>query len=444
MLRKRFFVNGEPVAGSTLHAEYLKPANTLLNAVKQRMQMGGLQQLAQRYVTEDGAVLTAMSRFGQDEIRIDVPHLNPASPPEQPLPPIERNTEFVEYCVWGADAEWLSERVAVTVYPEILMDRSGTHVYSSRIVFLSGSLGDASILRFDSRLRLQGDTRVSAVSDGGYDKAQLVYDSTNDIFALGLSTMSSGQKTHLKWLAGQGYSTHQDRVAVIEEGANSHGGGVYFLEIGTDAVLVDSLTESSIASSTLGALTGSAYSERGDVLGSILLPSNVQTETQVIRDVSDIGWAGAIIMDRVPAVIRVALNNRASRLFYLADDNALTIRTATRQSQIGLAEYGTPYEVLHDPITDAIAVCFSNVGALIVNARDCMENEMAPFFHRFDTVPQAFFPGGAQTRTIWSQFMNGSLLGYSYAGSLGNDTLATYCKIDIGRLKQTKITEQQA
>lgn len=80
-LRKRFFVNGEPVAGSVLHAPYLKPANVLLNAVKQRMQLGNLQQLAQRYVTEDGAVLTAMSRFGQDEIRIDVPHRPPTPAP---------------------------------------------------------------------------------------------------------------------------------------------------------------------------------------------------------------------------------------------------------------------------------------------------------------------------------------------------------------------------
>lgn len=73
-LRKRFFVNGKPTTGSTLHAEYLKPATVLLGAVKQRMQIGNLQQLAQRYTTEEGATLTAMSRFGQDEIRIDVPY----------------------------------------------------------------------------------------------------------------------------------------------------------------------------------------------------------------------------------------------------------------------------------------------------------------------------------------------------------------------------------
>lgn len=108
MLRKRFFVNGEPVAGSTLHAEYLKPAAKLLDAVKQRMQLGNLQQLAQRYVTEGGAVLTAMSRFGQDEIRIDVPYRQGGSVTHQEVPVIE-TPEFVQvlrvvgYTIWLVD-----------------------------------------------------------------------------------------------------------------------------------------------------------------------------------------------------------------------------------------------------------------------------------------------------------------------------------------------------
>lgn len=107
-LRKRFFVNGEPVSGSTLHAPYLKPANTLLNAMKQRMQLGGLQQLAQRYTTEDGAVLTAISRFGQDEIRIDVPFRQGGSVTHQEVPVIEtpefvRVLRVVGYTIWLVD-----------------------------------------------------------------------------------------------------------------------------------------------------------------------------------------------------------------------------------------------------------------------------------------------------------------------------------------------------
>lgn len=107
-LRKRFFVNGEPVAGSTLHAEYLKPVLKLLAEMKQRMQAGGLQQLAQRYTTEDGAVLTAMSRFGQDEIRIDVPYRQGGSVTHQEVPVIEtpefvRVLRVVGYTIWLVD-----------------------------------------------------------------------------------------------------------------------------------------------------------------------------------------------------------------------------------------------------------------------------------------------------------------------------------------------------
>lgn len=107
-LRKRFFVNGEPVTGSTLHAPYLKPANNLLAEVKQRMQVGGLQQLAQRYTTEDGAVLTAISRFGQDEIRIDVPYRQGGSVTHQEVPVIEtpefvRVLRVVGYTIWLVD-----------------------------------------------------------------------------------------------------------------------------------------------------------------------------------------------------------------------------------------------------------------------------------------------------------------------------------------------------
>lgn len=78
-MRKRFFVNGKPVAGSVEHAPYLRVAHVLLDQVKQRMQMGSLQQLGQQYTTETGVTVRALSRFGQDEIWIDVPVI-PANP----------------------------------------------------------------------------------------------------------------------------------------------------------------------------------------------------------------------------------------------------------------------------------------------------------------------------------------------------------------------------
>lgn len=95
-MRKRFFANGEPTAGTVLHAPYLRIAQGLLDAVKMQMQASGLQQLGQQYTTETGVTIRATSRFGQDEIWIDVP-VQPSPPQELPKP------EFMDgYYVWAA------------------------------------------------------------------------------------------------------------------------------------------------------------------------------------------------------------------------------------------------------------------------------------------------------------------------------------------------------
>lgn len=93
-LRKRYFTNGDPSPVSPLHAPYLHVAQVLLGMVKQRMQMGNLQQLWQQYTTEDGATIRAMSRFGQDEIWIDVPHA-----PANPVREIERKAKYGRFLI---------------------------------------------------------------------------------------------------------------------------------------------------------------------------------------------------------------------------------------------------------------------------------------------------------------------------------------------------------
>ena len=72
--RKRFLINGITSALTTVHAKYLKPAREFLESVKQQANFGKLDQLTQRYENEDGVKFTASSRFGQDEMVIDVPH----------------------------------------------------------------------------------------------------------------------------------------------------------------------------------------------------------------------------------------------------------------------------------------------------------------------------------------------------------------------------------
>ena len=95
--RKRFLINGVTSAATTLHAKYLKPAREFLEAVKQQMGFGGLDQLTQRYENEEGVKFTASSRFGQDEMIIDVP-----KPPEGPVPEEKPKEKVVPYLWVGA------------------------------------------------------------------------------------------------------------------------------------------------------------------------------------------------------------------------------------------------------------------------------------------------------------------------------------------------------
>lgn len=167
-LRKRFYRNGEPVAGAEDHAPYLKPAAKLLDALKQRMQLGNLQQLAQRYVTETGAVLTAISRFGQDEIRIDVPFrsggIETTAPMPVETPTFVRKLQMVGYTLWLVDGPG----TGVIEYDEqgqptgreflALIAASNAHitdlVYAHKALWVafidySGGGGDGGVLRIN-------------------------------------------------------------------------------------------------------------------------------------------------------------------------------------------------------------------------------------------------------------------------------------------------------
>lgn len=190
MLRKRFFVNGEPVAGSTLHTPYLKPANVLLGQVKQRMQMGGLQQLAQRYVTEDGAVITAMSRFGQDEVRIDVPYRTGGSVTHQEVPVVEtpkfvRVLRVVGYTIWLVDetSTGLVEydtagNLTGRAFPN-LIDR-GASDWISDVIYAHGALwvgyatgsGSSGVFRINDR---SGEMATVSTDPNGFSVALTAY-----------------------------------------------------------------------------------------------------------------------------------------------------------------------------------------------------------------------------------------------------------------------------
>lgn len=196
-LRKRFFVNGEPVTGSTLHAQYLKPANTLLNAIKQRMQLGGLQQLAQRYITEDGAVLTAMSRFGQDEIRIDVPYRQGGSVTHQEVPVIEtpefvRVLRVVGYTIWLVDEAGAgvveyddAGRLTGRAFPELITPGSFDSI--TDVVYAHGALW-VGVIDYPAAGDAVG--KVLRINDRSGEIAE-VYTGTNGL-SVALTSYSGG------------------------------------------------------------------------------------------------------------------------------------------------------------------------------------------------------------------------------------------------------------
>ncbi len=103
--RRRFFVDGIPSAGTILHAPYIRPAQNLLAQVKQQMRDGGLSQLQRHYTNENGVTLVAASRFGLDEININVPIVDPR-PQRQPTREIKPDN-FVPLIVVGGTVRYV-------------------------------------------------------------------------------------------------------------------------------------------------------------------------------------------------------------------------------------------------------------------------------------------------------------------------------------------------
>lgn len=107
---------------------------------------------------------------------------------------------------------------------------------------------------------------------------------------------------------------------------------------------------------------------------------------------------------------------------------------ATPFIMIGAWERG----LLHDPVSDCVAAVDGNgAGAWIFNAKDCLGAKIPPFYFPFENPP-----GDVAS---CNQFHDGSLFITFYTGTPGNPTAEVIvARFDIGRLKQTKMTEELA
>ena len=72
-IRYRFSANGETTSLTPEHAKYLRVANKVLEGVLSSASYSGLPQHNRRIKLEDGTTIYAATRFGQQELRINLP-----------------------------------------------------------------------------------------------------------------------------------------------------------------------------------------------------------------------------------------------------------------------------------------------------------------------------------------------------------------------------------
>lgn len=480
VVRHRYYRNGEPAEGSTLHTPYLKPAATLLDAVKRRMQMGNLQQLAQRYVTEDGAVLTAISRFGQDEIRIDVPvTVKPKG-----------GKRMREYCVWGPDRAIYSEPIDTKGN-----GASGGFIVGDFVYYGLADPGDYAnreVLVLDAKTLVQKDAFSTGMITGSVGSWSMRLDTSTNRITWGAYDYGNTQGNYLEqWVAGEQAISTFNLSAYNHFASESsfiitppHGG---ISQLVTDASrLVINMAYSDeappweshnvwiVTDSTTNAvlleLVDPAWSPSFldyDEVTAYVTPGGdtifiVSPVLQVGDRLFRYGTGAAAITQEypIPEVASTLAHgtNPQVTVVSLNDDKTLFLRIANTDTTVGdyLFQWdgsswqpivlATPFirigawerGLLHDPETDCVASIDGNgAGAWIFNAKDCLGSKMPPFYFPFENPP-----GDVAS---CNQFYDGSLFVTFYAGAPGEVTAEVIvARFDIGRLKQTKLSEEIA
>lgn len=471
-MRKRFFVNGKPVAGSVEHAPYLRVAHVLLDQVKQRMQTGSLQQLAQQYTTETGATIRALSRFGQDEIWIDVPG----------IPPNEPNPRERVVCVWLPDRFTYSEPITAP---------GGTYnpVMGGEFIYLgigAEGAGEARSLKLlDRRSLVERETRSTAALAGG----AMTVDTKAERFSWsGYDSVDTGQTLMEQW--------RYDETALSlfnAEAAYNH-----FVDPANFGMHSGEAIVSQTASAGSRLVLNAGYSDDGPPWGShnVWFVTN-PTDNSVVLELVDPAWGkdqylttqahttpgGDVLFVHTPnaterllghyaAIHRYATGDGGMAAEYLLpelvtqtqsgntvnacvvvlnDDRTIYLRVRATSEDYLYIWRGSQWEplvvdtpivamntaairgLLHDPVTDAVASLDGDgTGAWIFNGHDCMGAEIPPFYIAFRGSP-------VDTYVTSGQFHDAAIL-TSFVANSGSVT--TVGRIDIGRLKQTKQTEQ--
>lgn len=489
-MRKRFFINGKPVAGSGLHARYLRPAHVLLDALRQRMQMGNLQQLAQRYVTEDGATITALSRFGQDEIRIDVPQRHEVTV-QHAKTTQETTTAFREFCTWLPDRFTYSDVIATGGNATAALTSGGPYIYYGiadpgdyelRQVIALDANTLKEVKRFSTTIRT-GPARSWAMTLalepnrftwGGND-----FGGTQDTFLeqwdFGAEAVSAFNCAALNTF-GVSAASFEVRASISQsltvkpfhviplgysdetDPWESH--NAWSVIDTTDNTTVLQLVDPEWG--RLEYLTTLAHIAPGGDVFFIHTPTSTERTTAGVRAAlyrHGTGTSGITQTYPLPEQVDSYFHGTSvnASIAVLNDDRTIYLRV---KDEFGIADTlylwdGTQWQVIstatpvvsmpgwtrglaHDPAKDVVAAFDGDgSGAWIFNGKDCFGAVMPPFYVAFDGHPELLHNPTSELAcesfhdgTLYMQFFN------------GDDMVIG--KIEIGRLSQIKITEPVA
>lgn len=476
-MRKRFYINGKPVAGSVEHAPYLHTAHALLDMVKQRMKTGNLQQLAQQYTTETGVTLRALSRFGQDEIWVDVPQSASAGLPRKAR----------EYCVWGPTKVAYSQ--AFTGVPSLPITDGGPLVYFG--IADPGDYDLRAVVALDADTLVEASRFSTTIRTGPQHSWALTFALEANRATWGGNDFGGSQENILEqWQLGtqavssfncsafntfgvsaasfEIHSTisqaltkpplHVLNLAYSDEAPPWESHNAWIVINTTDNATVLQLVDPSWGMHQY--LTTAAHiTPLGDTL-FVHTPSQTEittyghaaaihrygtgrsgiTATYPLPDLVDSYYHGTainavvvVLNDDATMYLRVKGADLATDVLYTWSGSGWTVlQTDTPLISMPAWERG----IVHDPITDAVAALDGDgSGAWIFNGKDCFGATMPPFYVPFTDHPQLLH--SPTSALVCETFLNGVL----YVEFINNGEVVIG-KIDIGRLRQKKQTEQ--
>lgn len=473
-LRKRFFVNGKVSKAEREHGFYWREAVNLLEYLRYQKTLANVPALRKTFTTQDGARITAVSSLGFEEVWIDVPHLPVVAAPQ----PMLRRVS--EYCVWGPD---LAVYSSAYTYNSTAAGISQPLMSSSGLVYLPSQTGSTTTMYVLDSADL---SEVGSLGSGwDYNNVGLsAVDVESDRFFLAAyDNIVTGASFMLQWGEADTSVTRFNASAAYNSGIHMHFTNFLASQYATNGLTVlmhgdydgnnywsgiDTATntrEWMLMNPPFGEHNYNAISSHVGSDGGTVFVHNPKYNDRVnygdepriyqydssgsLRDSYEFPFTPPEYGDLT--VNFAALENDGETVWLSMTTNTTTFTHSIYKRERGVwsevqMPFGVPAQaafvpgILHDPVTDAIAVAVQTAhgstskptGVCIFNAADCMGVQLDPFYYEFPEPPSS-------TDAYCTQFHNGSILvHFILTGGGGQSKVG---KFTIGRLKQRKVTD---